>query len=352
MQFNHSSTSVRDIAEQAGVTPAVVSAVLRGGVKKGVRYSDATALRVKSIADKLGYVPNRLTQSLIKQEAFAIGVLSAWAHHDRYNMIIRGLADKCHAGGYHLILEPCNFDHKEILSRLRSLVSLQVGAVVMIPSSSLNVDPEIVMQEHLEKLALCKNIICVDWFKDELIFDCIEPNEVLMVDIPVQHLVERGHRNIAFIGNGTPSRRKCLARVMEKYSIQDGLQNALTGFVSDQNIVLGDIPGLTRKILNNSPCPTAIYCWQDSYAAVVYRICEEEFGLKVGRDIALIGQDNTPLCQFLPTPLTSLSHRDEDLAGMLFDMIANRLSGRLATGPVRKLVEPKLIVRKSTQFYV
>ncbi len=352
MRSQSGTSSVREIADRAGVSATVVSAVLLGKAarSRSVRFSAATAERVKAVADELGYIPNRLTRSILCRESFAIAAISPWPHHDRYSSVIRALALNCQANGYHLLLEPCAFDHQDIMERLRALVALQVGAVVMVPPGSTHVEPDVVMREHQEKLALCPYIFCVDWFRDDLVFDCVESDERLMVALPLRHLHAQGHRHIGLIGNGTPRRRRFLQAELADLGLQDTLDTALAGFLPNRNLTVDDVPELTRQLLARQPRPTALYCWRDSFAAVTYRVCEAEFGLEVGRDIALIGQDDTTLAGWLPTPLTSLSHRDDEFGAELYQLIMARINGELTAPPVRHTLEPQLVIRASSQF--
>lgn len=352
MRKQQARSSVRSIAAKAGVSASIVSAVLGGrdAQTRSVRFSAATAQRVTEIAGDLGYVPNRLTRTLIRKEAFALGVLAPWPRHERYNAIVRGLAEQCQRANRHLILESCGESHEEIMQQLRALVALQVGAVFMVPVRSANVAPAVVMREHQEKLALCPNLFCADWFRDELVFDGVESDERQLLVLPLRHLREQGHRVVGIIGNGTPRRRRFLAEVLAELGMSDTLDTALAGFLPNRNLVEDDVPELTRRLLSRTPRPTALYGWRDSFAASAYRVCEQEFGLRVGRDIALIGQDNTTLAQWLPVPLTSVSHRDPDFAAALFQLMEDRLGGRLKPGPVQRTLQPELVVRASSMF--
>jgi LacI family transcriptional regulator len=269
-------------------------------------------------------------------------------------LIIRSLARCCQEEGYHLIVEPCGFSHEEFMMRLKALLALQVGAVVMIPPCSLHADLNVVMAEHRQKQSMFKNIFCADWFHQQLVFDCVEPDEQLMVELPLRHFHEKGHRYIGVIGDGTLPRRHSLAKVLDDLGMADTKELAMKGFVvkSDRSLCDDDVPELVRSMFHGKVKPTALYCWRDSFAAVAYRICEQEFGLRVGRDIALIGQDDTQLAQLLPTPITSLNHCDELLASQLFELIMDRLNGKLSATIQRKRIQSRLVVRQSTDYVV
>jgi len=352
MRSERNNVSVRKIAENAGVSAAIVSAVLGNRSASGsIRFSDKTAQTVRETAREMGYVPNRLTKVIIGKETFAIGVLATFERHERYEAIIRGLARQCENRGYHLIFTPSSFKHEEQMQNIRDLLSIQVDGIVMIPSASVNVDPEIVAREHREKLALTSKIFCVDWNKDDLVYDCVEADEQLQFELALRHLQERGHRWVGIIVPSSQRRYRILTKTLEKLGMMETLETIMRGFppanLSDQ-----DIPELVRQVMNGPHRPTALYCWRDSFAAMAYRVCEQEYGLRIGRDMALIGMDNTRIAQSLPVPLTSMDLQDEAMAAKLFQLIDAKISAKVKTAPIRYFVEPKLVVRASSDFTI
>lgn len=345
--------SVRTIAEKAGVSAMIVSAVLKGKESKShnVRYSVDTADRVKRIANEMGYVPNRLTNVLIGKEIFALGVISPYGGHERYDAVIRNFAVRCQAKGWHLIFVPCGISHAEHMEKLRSLLSLQVDRIVMIPTTSEHIDSASVLAECREKFALCPDLMCVDWFRDELVFDCVEPDERLMIELPLRHLKAMGHRLVGMIGSSSPRRERILVETLRKLGMEETLDMALAGYLP-VNFSVDIVADLVRGILRRSPRPTALYCWHDSIATEAYRVCECEFGLKIGRDIAIIGQDDTLQACGMPVPLTSLNLCNDSVAEGLFKIVEDRISGKAAGGPLRSLVKPMLKVRESSNFKI
>jgi LacI family transcriptional regulator len=345
--------NIREIAKRAGVSAAVASAVLSGKEKsgKGARFSEETARRVRSAAKTAGYVPNRLAKAIIGKETFAIGVLSAFERHERYDAIIRALSGRCQEKGYHLIVTPCGFSHEEQMVKLRSLVSLQVSEVVMIPAASENTEPAKIIAEFKEKLALCPNLIGVDWFRDELIFDNAEPDERLMIELPLEHLKERGHHVVSVIGGRSARRDKIIREALSKLEMKEtGREPGRSGLPA--HLAESDVSEMTRAVLSAPRRPTALCCLRDSFASAAYRVCEREFGLKVGKDIALIGNDNTLVASSMPVPLSSMDMRDNDLSDTVFRLIVERIAGKDKTGPRNFTVSPRLIIRESSDFNI
>lgn len=98
-----------DVAKLAGVTPAVVSTVLRNKTDSSIRVSQATAERVRQAVVTLGYTPNRLARSLVVGRKHVIGVFSfeplfAADTSDHYSPFLRGIEEECEKRGQDVLL--------------------------------------------------------------------------------------------------------------------------------------------------------------------------------------------------------------------------------------------------------
>lgn len=98
-----------DVARLAGVTPAVVSTVLRNKTDTSIRVSEATAARVRDAIEKLGYTPNRLARSLVSGRKHVLGVFSfeplfAPDTIDHYSPFLRGIEEECEKRGQDVLL--------------------------------------------------------------------------------------------------------------------------------------------------------------------------------------------------------------------------------------------------------
>lgn len=98
-----------DVARLAGVTPAVVSTVLRNKTDSSIRVSAATAERVRKAVSELGYTPNRLARSLALGRKHVLGVFSfeplfASDTIDHYSPFLRGIEEECEKRGQDVLL--------------------------------------------------------------------------------------------------------------------------------------------------------------------------------------------------------------------------------------------------------
>ncbi|MFA0732099.1 MAG: hypothetical protein LKKZDAJK_000749 [Candidatus Fervidibacter sp.] len=100
--------TIREIARKAGVSHAVVSAILRGDNKR-VRYSEKTKQKVLRLAQQLGYRPHRGARSLAEGRTFTVGICFAWAmaevaRHPAMAFVMAGASEVLGQHDYGLLL--------------------------------------------------------------------------------------------------------------------------------------------------------------------------------------------------------------------------------------------------------
>lgn len=82
------AVTIKDIAKQAGVSPATVSRVLSG---QAAFYSEKTAKKVKKIAKKLGYQKNTAAVELVTRRSKVIAVIVSSTKTNFSDQIIDGI---------------------------------------------------------------------------------------------------------------------------------------------------------------------------------------------------------------------------------------------------------------------
>jgi len=160
----------------------------------------------------------------------------------------------------------------------------------------------------------------------------------------IKHLYDLGHCHIGFInGRGHPdyedrleAYKSCLKQLGIPYHKQ--LLKTID-FVSDNGYKA------TRELLKNNTSPTAILCSGDGIALAAIRAIKEK-GLKVPKDISVVGFDDSSLAQEIDPPLTTVRIFKEKIGEMAVKLLLDTIS-QPDHGPVRMTIPAKLIVRKS-----
>lgn len=266
----------RQIAQRLGVSQSTVSRVLSGAA--GYTYSDETRSRILAEAERLNYRPNAVGRSLRERRTRVVGFCSRHGNLDAHNMflaeIIGDLQRACAAKGQFLLL--LNFDprlpvptvHAELMSgRIDGLVlhaDDRDPLVGLLAGSTL---PVVAVADRIRSMP---SALCDD--QDGMAQ-------------AVAHLVERGHRRIAFLNppDGLASVRD-RAAAYESEMKRRGLQPICVP------VAYEDAEPALDVMLSRADPVTAVCCWNDVTALVLLGACRRA-GIRVPDDLAIVGFD-------------------------------------------------------------
>lgn len=293
--------TIKDVAERAGVSKALVSRHLSG--KSGV--GEISRKRIDEAIRELNYMPNVLAQSLVTKKTYSIGVLQELLNSDVAFSLIKGMemgAQDFPGGEAYTLIYTSSFGNVE--RRKRQLAYLTQGRTdgVIIFGSQFYNDELII---HLSKthfpFVLIENDLSTAQ-ADKIVID-----NVGGAFVATQHLISMGHKRIAHIvGNMN------LKITMDR---MHGYTNALQYNnlpVDREMIVFPDYSTLPddqrqpigwekvfmeqgyiemKRLLKNGVVPDALFCPTDFLAFGAVRALEEA-GLKVPEDVSVIGFDD------------------------------------------------------------
>lgn len=160
----------------------------------------------------------------------------------------------------------------------------------------------------------------------------------------MDHLLDRGHRRVAFISGpqdlkSSRIRRKAFLHAMKERGLTEGLVE--TG----NHRIDGGFSAMSR-ILAATPAPTAVLCSNDLTAIGALRAIRRG-GLQVPEDISIIGFDDILLAEFTEPPLTTVRLPREELAGKAFEALLASLRAPKSMG-AEYTVRTELVIREST----
>ncbi|MCE6992141.1 LacI family DNA-binding transcriptional regulator [Dyadobacter sp. CY323] len=124
-------TSLKDIAQMAGVSTALVSYVLNGREKE-TRVGEAIARKVREIAKELNYQPNHLAKSLRSGKTHTIGLIIADISNPFFANIARVVEDEAKRNGYTVIIGSCDEHADKCWDLLNVLISRQVDGFIIV----------------------------------------------------------------------------------------------------------------------------------------------------------------------------------------------------------------------------
>jgi DNA-binding LacI/PurR family transcriptional regulator len=319
-------TSV-DVARRAGVSQSTVSLVFSG--KGRGRVSEATQEHVRRCARELGYRPNVAAQALRLGSSRAVALLVPDITNPFFSRVLRGAQRAAQAAGYTVALVDTANDRRW---EAQSFEALRAGPVdgyllfEVMPPEGLSSEQHVVL---IEAKAPRRSSVHFDAARGaRAAFD---------------HLIELGHRRIghlaaAFDAPTFDLREEARRAAFAEAGIDpDAQPRRLTPITIDDACAVG-LDLLAEQ-------PTAVFCDDDIIAAGMY-LAARERGLRIPRDLSVVGFDDMDFARVLEPPLTTVALDGELLGATAFELLEERMAGRRARRPV--VLPAELVVRGST----
>lgn len=327
-------TTIYDVARLAGVSIATVSHV----VNRPERVGAKTRERVLAVIDDLDFVPKETAVSRARRGVGRIGVLAPFTSYPSFLERLAGVLES-RTGRTEIVV----FDHDSVAADPHPLLA-------SLPSSG-RLDGLIVMGVPLDQ-SLAERLarrglptVLIDGEYEG--FSSVTVSDDLGGLLVGRHLVERGHRHVAFLAEEQRSddylssgqrRWRGVAEAFREAGLpESGLHRVLCddSFESAR----AALPGMMAL----DPRPTAIFAHHDELAAGVVTAAHE-MGLNVPEDVAVIGYDGGVLAAALRLTTVIQPLRESGAAGRR--VLMARLEGDLTTQQV--VLEPRLSVGVTT----
>jgi DNA-binding LacI/PurR family transcriptional regulator len=338
--MKHKRVTSLDVAERAGVSRTTVSLVLNNVA--GVQISEETRQRVVDAALELDYVPNAAAQALASRRAQIIGlILTRNPHHissDVFlNQILDGLITAAHEHSIRLLIDIVEIHHQQ-KAYLELVKANRIDGLIL---SGPRFDDEALLslqQDHFPTVLMGQ--------LPDRGFYSVDIDNFSAAMQAVEHLVKLGHDRIACITNAAPTFTAAADR-MKGY--RQVLNNHNLSY--DKTLVrYGDFDPESgyqqmKYLLDLEKIPSAVFVASD-VVAIGAKAAILERGLRVPKDIALVGFDDVPLARYLDPPLTTVRLPASELATRASQMLIQLIKGEK---PAEKLVllETQLVVRRS-----
>lgn len=332
MPSRPSRPRLEDVASRAGVSTASVSLVLRG--QPGP--SAATREAVLDAARELGYRPDRTASLLARRRTQLLGVTMdvSNAFHGELLEDIQAAADE---RGYDVVVSPLTRTRDERRA-VESLLDFRCEALLLLGPT--------LTDSELAALAMDHHVVAIGRRAAAAGVDIVRAADDAGVALAVAHLVDLGHRSIAFVdgprGPISALRRKGYRSAVRRLVGGDALLVVPGGDTEDAG---GDA---ARRVLasESGERPTALVAFNDRAALGVLDRLRRE-GVEVPGGMSVVGYDDSPIARLATVDLTTVSQAAEAMAVAAVQAATERLdSGR--THAVDIVLDPHLVIRGTT----
>ena len=330
-------TRLKDIAQRAGLSIMTVSKALRDQAD----VSAATKARVKLLAQQMGYVPDSTAQGLRNRKTKLFGLAISSMTNPIYSRVVVAIEEKARALGYDVLLaHTLNIPEREETC-LRRFLARRVEGLFISPVYRLAAEAPIyqeILARRVPTILLGHTApFCCQFLN-------VEADDLLASYAVTQHLLQLGHRRIAFLAgpHATPwteERFEGYRRALREAGLE--VDDRLV-FQAGRTIEEGAKAAL--QMINESSDATAVQAIND----VVAVGCAETFlgqGFKIPQDISIAGFGNILLGAHFRVPLTTTQQPKFRLGSAAVDVMQELLRGG---HPESRRLPAKLIVRAST----
>ena len=338
--------TVKDIARRLGVSTMSVSRALngRGGV------SEALRARILEEAERLGYSKNALSVALRHGRTRTVGLCVFDLSVPYASELLREVDNVALASGYEVLVNCSHGSPAQERENVDAFVRRRVDGILVVPVAS---EENAGFFSKLARRGV--SLVFVDRYLVGSPVDSVGTDNIQGGFLAVDHLVELGHRRIAFVpgpeehcitvqdrlvgarramtARGVPGELQVMRPPRAVARPEDYGYEAMRHFLSR-----GGAPPDAR--------PTAVFAVNDSVAMGVIAALREQ-GVAVPQEISVIGFDDLWTARYFQPPLTTVR---QDAAGMgqaAIRMLLEMMDGQRPAGR-RLLLEPVLVLRAST----
>jgi DNA-binding LacI/PurR family transcriptional regulator len=330
--------TIKDIARKAGVAHTTVSRALRGSSL----ISSQTTQRIRRISAEMGYRPSAAARTLKTNRSQALGVIIRNVDDPFFSEILQGIEEVAQANGYSLFMAAAQRDHEQEQTIVQDMVERRVDGII-ICSTPVSTEQSRQLTSFGVPIVMVNNQ-AAEAYRYSIYHDDVDGSRQV-----TRHLIELGHRKLAYLGNANAGR----STIDRQAGFQQELDRAgITLPAAFIYQVPGGRPENGRAgmehFLNSPALPTALVCYNDMMAIGVLQALQSA-GIPAPEQISVTGFDNIIFSAYTNPPLTTFDQPKRFIGAEAARLVLGLLTGTEEdAGPKIKTLKGSLLVRAST----
>jgi len=326
--------TIYQVSDLAGVSLATVSRVMNNNAK----VSDKTKQKVLDAMKELGYRPNATARSLASSRSDSVGLLVSELHGPFFGQMMGGIESELREAGKHVIITTGHSEKDKEIDGIEFLLSRNCDALIL--------HVEAVSDEYL--IALHKGkvpIVLINRYIEEMAERCITLDNSLGGYLITKSVLEKGHREIAYISgpqwkDDSSKRIEGHKKALQEFNVPFNEQLMYKGdFTQD-----GGSNGLIALLDSGIPF-TALVCGNDEMASGVLATARQK-GIDVPKELSITGFDNIIYASLLYPTLTTIDYPIRKMGHMASKLVIKEVYGQRKL-EIRHQFLPKLVERNS-----
>jgi LacI family transcriptional regulator len=331
---------MKDIAKDLGVSVITVSKVLRNHPDVG----DETRERVLARVKELDYRPNLAARSLVTGRTYLVGLVVPDLLHPFFAEIAKSLSEALRESGYYLIVSSSDEDPELEEQEINQLLARRLDTLII---ASCRSTVELFFRIEKQQTPY----VLIDRTFPGLSANFVGVDDEAVGMLATKHLIEIGCKRIAHIRGPETSPGMRRVEGYRRALAQSGIKVIDDYIISEPK---GDVETrqrgaeAMRQLLNLKPTPDGVFCFNDPMAMGAMNFALDH-GVRIPEDIAIIGCGNLHYDDALSVPLSSMNQHSRRIGHEAARIALGILNSKKPPKPETVVLQPELIVRKSTQ---
>ncbi|MGI5170157.1 LacI family DNA-binding transcriptional regulator [Spirillospora sp. CA-253888] len=327
------TVGIKQVAQRAGVSPGTVSNVLN----RPERVAEETRIRVHRAIEELGFVRNGSASSLRAGHGRTIGLMILDLGNPFFTEMARGVEDVMSEREYAVILCGSAGQPKREERNMRMLAEQKVRGVLVTPVSDKRKGLALLRERNIPTVMLDHAALRADQCS-------VTVDDVTGGRLAVEHLLERGARDIAFVGGPLSTRQNADRRAGALQALETAGRGRLREVIVDEMTPRAGQEAAEHLL---GELPDAVFCANDLLAMGVLRVLLQQ-GVRVPDRVMLIGYDDIEYTLAAAIPLSSIRQPTYQLGRIAAELLLDECDHPETHAHQQIMFQPELMIREST----
>ncbi|MDQ3748676.1 MAG: LacI family transcriptional regulator [Acidobacteriota bacterium] len=347
MKLKKKQATLSDIATTVGVAPMTVSRV----INRNGYVSEETRKKVMQVVKEMNYRRNGLARNLKRQYTETIGLVLGDISNPYSTELAHAVREALSVRGFNLFICISEHSAKEDIAAFESLVNHSVDGIIVATRANPAGDEYLrgIVENNVPVVVIGRD------FQHESV-DYVSADNMRGGFEATRHLIDLGHKRIGFIGSNLSggARLKRLqgylnALEQHKISVDERL-------ITGRRDAASDIPGYStekvgyegmKRLLSLPVRPAAVFARND-FTAIGAMTAIKEAGLKIPKDMAIVGFDDIPLAVHTSPSLTTVRQPMRLQGQLAAEMLLRRIESNEVIKREESILNCELVIREST----
>ena len=330
------SATLADIARELGISKMTVSRAINNDplVKAKTRE------RVLEVSRRLNYQPNHFARALVTNRSFLIGVIVPDLMHSHFAEILHGITAVARSSNYRIVIGNTEEHVAREVSEADALRVRTDGLIIATCATGSKTGV------YKKMIAAGTRIVLIDCTLEGVDCPTVTTDDIEVGLLAAEHLINLGHREIGHLQGTTTSTSK---KRLEGYKQALARHNIAydRSLVRDCGLTESDGYRVMNEWIKDGDLPKAIFAVTDPVAVGAMQALHEA-GIRVGKDVAIVGGGNIRYGDMLRVPLTTVSWSRGEMGQSAMRLLIQLIEGKgKETADQKVILPPTLIVRES-----